>query len=173
MIEIIAARHFIGDSSESKPILCNPGSTFFERDTKRSFIKVETGWAPEVDSSSSLVIEAGVATSGSGSRINDPTKDFESNQFNNRIIKLIINDITYYRSIVGSAGFDILFAPLSSDNSVQVTAGTPYWILNIGSDTIYGMSSSTKPTNIAIGTKYYEIDSKLAFIFANGAWYNV
>jgi hypothetical protein len=86
-----------------------------------------------IEELSPSVIFKGVATGGSDTTLEDNTKNFETDIFNNKICKITIDSIDYIRKISSSAGnslgFTTLFAGLPA--SVTVGGGEDAWRITI------------------------------------------
>ena len=81
----------------------------------------------EVEVTNNLSLLKGVASGGSDTTIVDDTKDFTSSAFANKLVKVQIGGIDYYRLISTTTGSTITIEQIAS--GVEVAADTPYEIM--------------------------------------------
>lgn len=114
-------------------------------------------------------IESSVATGGTNTTIVDDTKDYETNLFIGKLVKINIGDVDYLRTIVSNSGNTLVIAPLPE--GVMAANGCEYSIKEGVRNVIFGLSTDTKPTTgIPKGKVFYAMDTKTYSMWTGTAW---
>ena len=92
----------------------------------RDFSQQAYEWlTDEIIPSVRLVIIRGVATGGTTTTVVDTTKNFETDLYKGKVVKVTVEGVTYYRAITACAANTLTFAAIAK----AVTAGCPYEVL--------------------------------------------
>ena len=114
-------QYFYGKSNETKPTEVYIADKFYEFDTGNEFIFDGDNW---IDFEGRATY--GVATGGTDSTIIDTNKNFQTNIFDGNTIKITIDEIEYFTTIISTIG-DIITIDTIAE---AVTDGCKYIIFD-------------------------------------------
>lgn len=111
-----------GLSTDIKPTSARDNDEFYEIDTGDTYIWHKTSWVRKITPRDYTLV--GIASSGTSTTLVDTTKDFGIDAFMGYTMRITIDNVDYYRHILGTLGDTITFATLGDDIEATLTLGS-------------------------------------------------